>query len=204
MPHLYEALTWTIDEPRRPREYVFHDGGELLANATRVQVRRPDEAAVPYANPHAQHDESHIVLCVAGPDQTPYFYIDRTNDPMRPQPAHVVAPNGGRIGAIAVSTGGVKGVFKLMSGQQGGRFALLDGYGNQTALLTGPGLRNPHEEGTITDPGGTQIAAFQTAHSSYGERRRSYTVRLFHPLPEPQRTLVLAALIGVELMTPAG
>lgn len=204
MPSLYEALTWTIDEPRRPREYVVHDNGEVLANVTRVPVRRQDDSAMPYANPHAQYDETRTVVCFAAPDQTPYFFVDRTNDPMRPQPAYVVAPNGGLIGSVAVMTGGLKGVVKLMSGKSGGRYALLDAQGGETAFVTGPGMRNPSEEGTITDPGGNRIGSYLTGHSPYDDRRRRYTVRVFAPLAEPQRTLVLASLIGIELMIPAG
>lgn len=202
MAHLYEALTWTIDEPQRPREYVIHDDGELLANVSRVAMRRPDDAAMPYANPHVQYDENRTVVCVAGPDRTPYFYVDRTNDLMRPQPAYVVAPNGGLIGSVTVATGGVKGAFKLLSGKRGSRFLLADAQGNQSAFLTSPGMQNPHEEGTITDAAGQQIGAYKIAHSPYNDRRRRYIARIHAPLPEPQRTLVLASLIGVELMTP--
>ena len=91
-----------------------------------------------------------------------------------------------------------------MSGKRGGRYALLDAQGGETAFVTGPGMRNPDEEGTITDPGGNRIGSYLTGHSPYNERRRRYTVRVFAPLAEPQRTLVLASLIGVELMIPAG
>ena len=118
MPHLYQALTWTIDEPSRPREYVIHDDGQVLANVSRVAVQRPEDTAMPYANPHTHHDDSRIVLCVAAPDGAPYFYVDRTHNPTHPQPAFVVAPNGGLIGSVAVDTGGVKGVFGLVSGRR--------------------------------------------------------------------------------------
>jgi hypothetical protein len=202
MAHLYGALTWTLDEPGRPREYVIHDGGEVLANATRVALARPDDAAMPYANPHAGYDETRIVVCVAGPDRAPYFYVDRTNDPMHPRPAFVVAPNGGLIGSVAVSTGGVKGAFKLLSGQRGGRYALLDATARPIATVTGAGMRDPGAEGTITDPNGATIAWYSTALSPGGRGRRRHTMRLERPLPEPLHTLVLASLIGVELMTP--
>lgn len=203
MPSLYEALTWTIDEPGPPRTYVFHDGDELLANGARVPVRRPDDAAMPYANPHAQYDESRVVIRVAAPDGSPYFHVDRTNDPMRPRPAYVVAANGELIGSIAVATGGLKGVFSLMSGKSGGRFSLLDAQSRQLATFTGPGLRNPDAEGILNDASGTEIARVTTGHSPYNDRRRRRTVRLHGPLPEPLHTLVLAMVIGVELMTPA-
>src|SRR5919198_1336833 len=120
MVHLYQALTWTIDEPERSREYVIHAGGELLANVTRVAISRPDDAAMPYANPHAQHDENRIVVRAAGPDGTPYFYVDRTSNTTYPQPAFVVAPNGALIGSVAARTGGMKGVLALFSGQTEG------------------------------------------------------------------------------------
>jgi hypothetical protein len=203
MTHLYEALSWTIDEPGRPREYVIHWGGEVLANVTRVAIPRPDDAAMPYGNPHAAYDETRTVVCVAGPDRTPYFYVDRTNDPMRPRPAFVVAPNGGLIGSVAVSTGGVKGAFKLLSGRRGARFALLDATGVLVATMTGAARANPGEEATITDPNGATIARYSTGLSATGHARRRHTMRLDRPLPEPGHTLVLASLIGVELMTPA-
>ncbi|NKZ02449.1 hypothetical protein [Actinomadura latina] len=203
MPGLYETLTWTIDEPGQQRTYVFHDRDEPLANGTRVPVRRPDDAAMPYANPHVQYDESRVVICVAAPDGGPYFYVDRTNDPMRPQPAYVVAANGALIGSIAAATGGVKGVFSLMSGKSGGRFSLLDAQSRPLATFTGPGLRNPNAEGVLVDPSGKEVARVATDRSPYNDRRRRRTVRVHGPLPEPLHTLVLALVIGVELMVPA-
>ncbi|TDD80510.1 hypothetical protein E1293_20575 [Actinomadura darangshiensis] len=204
MPTLYEALAWTMDEPGPSRSYVFRDGDEVLANAARVPVQRQDQgSSVPYADPHAQYDETRVVVCVAAPDGSPYFYVDRTNDPMRPQPAFVVAAAGGLIGSIAVATGGVKGVFSLMSGKSGGRYTLLDAQQRPLATLTGPGLRDPKAEGAVTDASGTEIARVATDVSPYNDRRRRRSMRVHQPLPEPLHTLVLASLVGVELMTPA-
>jgi hypothetical protein len=207
MSHLYDARTWTIDEPNRPREYVISANDEVLANVTRVPMRRPDDAAMPYANPHAQYDETRTVVCAASPDgATPFFYVDRTNDSVTgPAPALVVAPDGSRIGAIAVNHVGLRGIFKLMSGQGGGRgggFALLDASGRPLATVLSPGPSNPAGEGTITDSGGTEIARYSTELSPYAARRRRHTVRVHQPLAEPLHTLVLASLLGVELMTP--
>lgn len=119
MTHLYRALSWTVDEPERPREYVIHDDGVILAKVNRVAVARPDDAAMPYANPHASYDETRIVVCATAPDGTPYFYVDRTPGTTGPTPAFIVAPNGGLIGAIAVRRVGLKGMFRLLSGQAG-------------------------------------------------------------------------------------
>jgi hypothetical protein len=202
VPHLYQALTWTIDEPERPREYVIHDNGQLLANVSRVAVRRPDDAAMPYANPHTHYDETRIVLCVAGPDRTPYFYLDRTNDPMRPQPSFVVAPNGGLIGSVVVETDGIKGAFQLLSGRRGSGYALRDARNEPVASILFPPRSSPGEEGTITDRNDTELARHTIDHSPYNAGRRRRIVRLHHPLAEPLRTLVLASMIGVELMIP--
>jgi hypothetical protein len=74
----------------------------------RVKISRPDDAAMPYANPHALYDESRVVVCVADPAGTPYFYVDRVNNPATaPQPAYVVAPDGKPLGSVTIRTGGV-------------------------------------------------------------------------------------------------
>jgi hypothetical protein len=203
MAHLYEALAWTIDEPERPREYVVHANGELLANITRVKTRRPDDAAMPYANPHAQYDESRIVVCATDPAGTPYFYVDRVNDPMTaPQPALVVAPDGKPLGSVAVHTGGVKGIFKLLFGRVESGYALMDAQGQNLAIMVSPPLTAPTQEGTVTDSRGEEIARYNVERSPYSDRRRRYTMRLRNIAPEPLRTVLFASLIGVELMAP--
>ncbi len=203
MPHLYQALTWTIDEPSRPREYVIHDDGQVLANVSRVAVQRPEDAAMPYANPHTHHDDSRIVLCVAAPDGAPYFYVDRTHNPTHPQPAFVVAPNGGLIGSVAVDTGGVKGVFGLVSGRRGARYALRAANNEPVAFLAFPPPANPSDEGTVTARDGSEIARHTVAHSPHHQGRRRRTVRLQGHPAEPAHTLVLASMIGVEMMVPS-
>jgi hypothetical protein len=203
LTHLYEALTWTIDEPERPREYVVHADGELLANVTRVRIARPDDAAMPYANPHAQYDERRIVVCAADPTGTPYFYVDRSNESMTgPRPAFVVAPDGRLLGSVAVRTGGVKGIFKLLRGQTGGGYALLDANGQSLATMVSPPMSAPTRPGTVTDPAGAEIARYVIQRSPYSDRRRRYIMRLRNIAQEPLRTVLLASLIGVELMIP--
>lgn len=200
MTHLYEAMRWTVDEPGQPREYVVHDGGEILANVRRVAVARPGDAAMPYANPHAAYDETRIVVCAAGPDGTPYFYVDRTPHANGSAPALVVAPNGAFIGSVCVGKVGLGGVFKLLSGQGGSGFDLRDASGTILATMTSP-TRSNHG-GTVTDPHGTPVAWRSVAVSPHVRRRRQHTMRIDRRHPEPLHTLLLAALIGVELMTP--
>lgn len=199
---LYESPSWIMDEPQRPREFVIHEDGEVLANITRVPLQRQDDPALPYANPHAYYDENRIVLCAAGPDGMPYFYVDRVRDPMRPRPSMVLAPDGSSVGSIAVKTG-ITSVAKLLVGRKGSGYALMDGYGRQVALLSHPPRSAPEQDGVIEDAQGAEVARFRTELSPHHDRRRRYRMRLHHAPAEPVRTLVLAALIGVELMIPA-
>lgn len=202
MAHLYQTLAWTIDQPERTRGYVIHDNDELLANVTRVPLQHSGGRPMPYADPHAGYDESRAVLCAADTDGTPYFYVDHRNNPMRPQPAFVVAANGGLIGSIAVQVS-LKGTFKLLTGKSGGNYALRDAQGNEHAMLTGTGMRNRQGSGVITGADGAEIGCFTTDLSPYLGHGRRYMARVHHPLPEPARTLVFASLIGMELMIPA-
>jgi hypothetical protein len=199
---LCDALTWTIDEPERPREYVIHANGELLANVTRVKISRPDDSAMPYANPHAQYDESRILVCAIDPAGAPYFYVDRINNPQAPQPAFVVAPDGRPLGSVTIRTGGVKGIFKLFTGQADSGYALIDAHGQNLAIMVNPPMTAPTQAGIVTDPAGSEIAHYNVERSPYSDRRRRYTMRLHDVAQEPLRTLLFASLIGVELMTP--
>ncbi|KAB2347822.1 hypothetical protein [Actinomadura rudentiformis] len=200
MPHLYEALTWTIDEPDRPLEFVFHNDGEVLAKATRVAPPRQGDAAMPYANPHGQADDSRLMLCVAGADGTPYFYVDHTRDPMVTSPSFVVSPDGGLIGSVAVKRGGLKEAFTLFRGRGEVRMVIQDADRQPVAMMTTP--LDPTVDGRLTDArGGAELGRYRERALDGGRRRRR-VMRLNQALPEPARTLVLGSLIGVELMVP--
>lgn len=202
MTHLYRALSWTVDEPERPREYVIHDDGVILAKVNRVAVARPDDAAMPYANPHASYDETRIVVCATAPDGTPYFYVDRTPGTTGPTPAFIVAPNGGLIGAIAVRRVGLKGMFRLLSGQAGGGLLLQDASGKPVATAAGRARNDP--QGAIADANGAPLAWYSTEVSPlhHVPPRRRHTMRIDHIPPEPTHTLLLAFLIGLEALIP--
>ena len=203
MGYLYDARTWIVDEPGPPRSYVIHDGEDVLANVARVPIQRPTDGLMPYANPHAGYDETRVVVCAAAPDGDRYFYVDHMRNQMGPSPALVVAGNGtDRVGTVAVHTGGLGSVFKLMAGKRGGSYTLCDARGALMGNLVGPGPRNRGAQGTITAPAGAPIATYRTEISPHNPRRRRHTVQLVQSTPEPAHTLVLAALIGVELMTP--
>ncbi|WP_242909093.1 hypothetical protein [Actinomadura terrae] len=200
MPSLYEALTWTVDEPAEPHHYVFHSNGELIANGTRLPTRRPEDAGVPYANPHAGFDDGRVLICVAAPDGAPYFYLDRTISSTSRQPVHVVAPNGAPIGSINVEIGGISGMFSVLSGKRGSVFVLSDANRHRMATYTSPSMRKPRAGGTLADSSGAEIAHLAVDRSPNAPRRRCKTMHLRHPLPEPLRTLVIATPIAVEMM----
>lgn len=189
MPHLSEALTWTIDQPRRIRGYVFHSGGEVLGHATRVVLEPPDDLGLPYPSPHPLYDESRVVVCLADAAGTPCCYVDRTAAEMSVPPALVTAADNTPLGRVEV--GGRKG------------YRVLDHTGATVAEL-GSAFGWGSEENPITGPDGTEIGGFLLEESAHGENRRRTTVRLHGPLPEPARTLMLAAMIGVELHIPVG
>lgn len=205
MTHLYEATAWTIDEPAQSREYVLHSNGEQLALFDRIAIRRPEDAAMPYANPHAERDGSRIVVCAMAPDGTKFFYVDWSQSEVAPQPAYVVAPDNSLIGAVSVSTGGggLKGTLKLISGRIGTQYVINDAYGRSLATMAFPPRQDPGQEGTVTDASGEEIARFGVERSPYSDRRRRSTMRLHRALPEPLRTLMFASLVGVELMIPS-
>ncbi|MFI0450874.1 hypothetical protein [Actinomadura sp. 6N118] len=203
MTHLYEALSWTIDEPERPLEFVIHNDGEVLANVTRVAVRRPDDTGLPYADPHAQNDLSRTLLCVMDPHATPYFYVEHFSSMSGGySPAVVVAPDGGRIGVVAVKSGGLKGAFELLTHRHRPKFSLRDAEGREVVLMVGPPMDNPFAEGELRGPKGSEIGRFATRRSPHNERRRQHTMRVHQALPEPARTLVLASLLGMEIVIP--
>jgi hypothetical protein len=57
-------------------------------------------------------------------------------------------------------------------------------------------------DGIVSHAGGAEIARYNVERSPYSDRRRRYTIRLGNLAPEPLRTLLVASLIGVELMAP--
>ncbi len=142
-------------------------------------------------------------MCVADPAGTPFFYVDRVNNPATaPQPAYVVAPDAKPLGSVTVRTGGVKGVFKLLSGRTGSSHVLMDAHGQDLATMVSPPMTDPTQAGIISDSAGAEIARYNVERSPYSDRRRRYTMRLDNLAPEPLRTLLIASLIGTELMVP--
>ncbi|GAA2615574.1 hypothetical protein SMC26_25030 [Actinomadura fulvescens] len=204
MAHLYEALTWTIDEPDRPLEFVFHNDGEVLAKAAPVAPRPNDSAGLPYANPHAaQPDSPRTLLCVAGPDGAPYFYVEHWRSTASYNDPSVVAANGQRLGSIvAKSEGGLKGMFRLRSGRQQFRYLLRDEGGATIVVMRPPPMEQPFGEGTLTGAEGDEIGRFRTDRSPHGDRRRRHSISLTRPLAEPARTLTLASMLGLEIVIP--
>ncbi|MFC5753827.1 hypothetical protein [Actinomadura rugatobispora] len=195
-----ELMAWTVDEPQLRRDYVIHDRGVVFARVERVPA--PDDGLMFYPNPHARYDETRVVVGASDSEGRPWFSVDRTNDPMRPQPALVVGGDGAQLGAIAVHVGGVKGTLGLSGGESSGGYAVRDAQGEEVAFLLMPGVDAALQEGTVVDASGDVIGRFSVGVSVYEERRRRYGVRLEHAVPEPLQTLLVASLIGVELMIP--
>jgi catechol 2,3-dioxygenase-like lactoylglutathione lyase family enzyme len=205
MANLYEASAWTLDEVAHGREYVFHAGGELLAKASAIPTRRQEDVGMPYANPHAQFDDSRTVLSVTGPDGTPYFFVDRSYGQMGPQPAFIVAPNGTQIGALVVQKPSLKGAFKLARGSADhqSRFSLIDAGGAPHVTLTAPQWRQGDADFVFTDQNGNEIARCHVRQQqTEGQIRGLYEMRIHQALPEPSRSLVLGSLLGLALAVP--
>lgn len=189
MPHLSEALTWTIDQPGRIRNYVFHHDGHVLGNATRILTERPDDLGLPYPDPHVLYDESRVVVRLADAAGAPCCLVDRTSATMSVPPAFILAPNGSDlIGRV------------YMKGES---YRLLDANGDTVANLGSAAAWGAEAEVPVAGRGGAEIARYRTEKAANGEARRRHTVRLARPLPEPDHTLLLASLIGVELHIPA-
>ncbi|WP_329519272.1 hypothetical protein [Spirillospora sp. NBC_01491] len=209
MAGLYDAPIWTMDEPAGHRAYVITGPqGELLARAVRVPTGRPEPrggGALPYADPHAAVDESRVLVRVEGPDETPLFFVDRAGNPMTEltRPA-VLAPDGSRIGHMATRPVGAKSLFKAFS--SGGRTTtervVHDGYDQVVCTVTG-GAGAQGQDCTVTDAQGTEVALIEIRRSATSQKRRSLTLKQrYAQLPEPLRTLVIAAPLALELSTP--
>ncbi|MEW2359623.1 hypothetical protein [Spirillospora sp. NPDC029432] len=203
--HLDDALAWTIDEPQLFRDFLVHADGRPLADVTRLPDPEADDGLMPYPDPHARYGTDRFRVSAATPDGRPRFIVDWTSDPMKPRPAFVTAPDGAPIGELAVSVGGFGGAFKFLTGRGGAGYVLRDARGEVLAGLHTPPMNDPDAEGGVEIAGenaGEEIGRFSVGLSPYGDRRRRYTMRLHRPVPEPLRTLLLASLIGMELMVP--
>jgi hypothetical protein len=200
--HLYDALAWTIDEPELFRDFLIHADGQVLANVTRVPERSDEDGLMPYPNPHARYGTRRYEVSAATPDGRPCFTVAWTQHEMKVEPAFVTAPDGTPIGTVGVDTGGLKQTMKFLAGRVGAGYALRDARGEALAVLFTPPMDEPEEEGAVVSPDEEEIGRFSTVASPYGDRRRRYGMRLHRPSPEPLRTLLLASLIGIELMIP--
>ncbi|XVQ14253.1 hypothetical protein ACQP1W_17425 [Spirillospora sp. CA-255316] len=200
--HLYDALAWTIDEPELFRDFLIHADGRVLANVTRVPERSDDDGLMPYPNPHARYGTGRVEVSAATPEGRPCFTIGWTQREMKVEPAFVAAPDGTLIGTVEVSVGGLNRLIKLLAGSGGAGYALRDAQGEVLAAFFLPAGNDPGEEGTVMIAEGEEIGRFSIGDSPYGDRRRRYVMRLHRPSPEPLRTLMLASLIGIELMVP--
>ncbi|MBO2454299.1 hypothetical protein J4573_44940 [Actinomadura barringtoniae] len=218
MTDLWNAPAWVLEEPEQRREYVILDqAGQVLANVPRVPLQPQGGqgggggggGGLPYANPHAQHDESRVVVRVADPSGTTLFFVDRIGTPADGTPDHVLVVAGDgqtMIGSLALATAGARSAFRIVRGGGfgGTGYAMRDAQGQEVGRAT----RQPTPPGTpelhfsLADGQGTEVGRLHATQSAYGERRRRWELQWGNWPQDPLRMLVMASPIAIELLTP--
>jgi len=209
---LWSAPAWVLEEPEQRREYVILDqAGQVLANVPRVPLQPPNQGGggLPYADPHAQRDESRVVVRVADPGGATLFFVDRIGTPADGTPDHVLVVAGDgqtMIGSLALATQSARSAFRIVRGGGfgGTAYAIRDAQGQEIGRAT----RQPAPPGTpelhltVTDGQGAEVGRLNATQSAYGERRRRWELQWANWPQDPLRMLVMASPIAIELLMP--
>jgi len=209
MTHLFESLTWTLDQhaPGSTDFVIYGDGGARLASTTRVPTRRPnDDPSVPYANPHAQFEPDRMVLCVAAPDGSPHFYMDYTDRHGAPMQVFVVAPDGTPIGSVGLNVNRGQGRLRIFKKEITSTYELRDPHGQILATMSvsvsglGRAALPAEQEQRIINTGGTEVARAEAGTKPNAQGNRPVIVRFSGLPPQPLPHLTLATFVGPTMM----
>lgn len=215
MSDLFNSPVLLIEQPSRQLNYQITDPqGAALAYVTQVAGNRPKTGL---AGLFADPDTSRVAVQVARPDGTPLFFVDRAAgrymmSGFMQAPCAVVAPDGRLIGHLDPNTA------ELAQGRLTGDNRLAGGYVPKHRLLDAEqrplcriawepsraweGATETHWEGgryaVFIDMNGTQIAHLDISASDRTTDR--FTLQIGYQLPDPLRTLVIAAPLAMDLM----
>jgi hypothetical protein len=219
MTDLFNSPVLLIEQPSKQLNYQITDPqGAALAYVTQVAGNQPKTG---FAGAFADPDRSRVVAQVARPDGTPLFFVDRAASRhlvgYLQAPCAVVTPDGQLIGIVEHDLAG-----RRRSTQAGGtivagvkyfqKYRLLDNVQQPLCQIMweevvtwqggGDSFTTTHSEGgryaIFVDMNGTQIAHLDTSASNRKADR--FTLQIGYQLPEPLRTLVIAAPLAMDLM----
>jgi hypothetical protein len=224
MPDLFNSPVLLMEQPSAQLDYKITDPqGVPLAYVTQVAGDRPKTGI---AGLFADPVRSRVAVQVAGPDGSPLFFVDRADQTPRAMhpPCAVVAPDGQLIGHVdedmpakmarmartggRVAVGGPKGTEmydqtrRLLDAQQQ-PLCQIAWEPTKTRTMSSDAV-NPsyYREGgryaVFMDMNGTQIAYLDISASNRKSDR--FTLQIGYQLPEPLRTLVIAAPLAMDLM----
>ncbi|GAA2615556.1 hypothetical protein SMC26_25045 [Actinomadura fulvescens] len=227
MTDLYNSPALRVEQPEDENGYVITDPeGGLLGRGTRVMGEQPKKSWLRrnFEGPQAL---ARAVVRVEGPDGAPLFFADRaaeSNDPTDFQgpPCAVVAPDGTLVGRFEFN------LQVMASSLQEGRSGLPGGGGTYTDAhrifdangqlicdvvweeTTYGAVQTRFIYEDLERPMGGRFCTFydrdRTAlarldsHTPTWSNKDRYDLQINYRLPEPLRTLILAAPIALDLL----
>jgi hypothetical protein len=214
MSDLFNSPVLLIEQPSKELNYQITDQqGTALAYASQVAGNRPKTGFAAFAATlAAEQDRSRVVVQVARPDGTPLFFVDRAAaTPGIKPPCAVVAPDGQLIGSVQYENAEVARNRLASRGTNQHLYQLLDAEQRplcriewEPMRLVGRSSEETHWEGgryaSFIDMNRTQIAYLDISAS--GVKTDRFALQLGFQFPEPLRTLVIAAPLSMDLISP--
>ncbi|HEV7935728.1 MAG TPA: hypothetical protein VGP70_25865 [Actinomadura sp.] len=206
MTDLFNSPVLKVEQPSPELNYQITDPqGTLLAYGTQVMGNRPKTGLGRFFSTGS--DRSRVVVQVSRPDGAPLFFVDRAegqpSSALQP-PCAIVTPDGQLIGRVEHNTAAFAASFLQADGMgitQAHR--LVDAQGRPMCDITGEAIRvsglsternlRGGRYSIFTDLQGTEIARVDGGADPY-------TLQINYQLPEPLRTLVIAAPLALDLM----
>ncbi|MFI0450877.1 hypothetical protein [Actinomadura sp. 6N118] len=229
MGDIYNSPVLLVDQPKDENTYVITDpDGGPLGHGTRVMGEQPKKSWL-RRNIEGPQAMGRAVVRVDRPDGTPLFFADRaatSNDPtdLQGPPCAVVAPDGQLIGRFEFnlqSTAesyleGVRGPLAGGGGSVTESHRVFDAAGELVCDVVWEELqygtarvsRFRYEDlerplggrfCTFYDMNRTALARLDSHQPTWSNKDR-YELELSYQLPEPLRTLILAAPIALDLL----
>lgn len=218
MSDLFNSPVLQIEQPSKKQlNYQITDPqGAALASVTQVAGDRPKTGFAGFAASLAgEQDRSRVVVQVARPDGPPLFFVDRAarvSGLLQP-PCAVVAPDGRLIGSVEhnaaevarnrLSSRGNQQFYRLLDAEQRPlcqieweRVSVRAYQSNDQTTTEFVGGRYA----VFTDMKEVQLAHLDISASDWKTDR--FTLQLGFQLPEPLRTLVIAAPLAMDLVSP--
>lgn len=224
MSDLFSSPVLLMVQPSNQLNYQITDPqGAALAHVTQVAGNHPKKGFARFAaSLAAEQDRSRVVVQVAQPDGAPLFFVDRAARPpgVWQAPCAVAAPDGQLIGHVEhdaaevartrLSGGGFQQLYRLLDAAQQPLCRIVweqirvetRVYNRHMDTFLDNDDISPRLAGgrfaMFTDMNGVQIAHLDISES--GVKTDRFTLQIGYQLPEPLRTLVIAAPLAMDLM----